>query len=391
MKKLIIIMMTAVLSAPGAWAAEEGQGSTQEDDREIEASSLEELLDMVEQGRVVNRQEIARREQEFINNRDEQQRELERARRLQEEEEARAERLEAQFEENERLIAELEEQLSSRLGSLRELFGVLQQVAGDTQGVIGNSIISAEFPGREQWLSDFAQSMGRSSKLASIEEIERLWSILQKQMTESGKISRFNTEVIKLNGETVEQEVVRIGTFNLVSGGEYVSYDTENDIVAELPRQPAGRYVQTVANLANATEGFTPTALDPTRGQLLALQVQVPTLEERIKQGGTPGYVVIFLGIIAGLLAIYKFVTLAVINAKVRRQMNNSTPDSGNPLGRVLGVYHKNKDVDPETLQLKLDEAILKEQPSINSWIPFIKIISMVAPLLGLLGTGHPV
>ena len=36
---------------------------------------------------------------------------------------------------------------------------------------------------------------------------------------------------------------------------------------------------------------------------------------------------------------------------------------------------------------MKLDEAILKEQPAINARIAFIKIISMVAPLLGLLGT----
>lgn len=378
MKKFLSILFTAVLVVPGAFAAEEA---------EIEAASLEELLRMVEEGRVVNRQEIARREQEFINNRNNQQQELERARRMQQEEEARSERLEAQFEENERSIAALEEQLSSRLGSLRELFGVLQQVAGDTQGVFANSIVSAEFPGREDWLSEFAQSMGRSSKLASIEEIERLWAMLQKQMTESGKVSRFTTEVIGIDGETADQEVVRVGTFNLISGGEFVSYDTENDVVAELPRQPAARFVQSAANLETAQSGFTPVALDPTRGQLLALQVQVPTLEERIQQGGTPGYVVIFLGIIAVLLAIYKFVTLSVIGARVKRQINNASPDTGNPLGRILGVYHENKDVDPETLQLKLDEAILKEQPSINSWIPFIKIISMVAPLLGLLGT----
>ena len=52
-----------------------------------------------------------------------------------------------------------------------------------------------------------------------------------------------------------------------------------------------------------------------------------------------------------------------------------------------MQVYAKNKGVDAETLQLKLDEAILKEQPLINARIAFIKIISMVAPLLGLLGT----
>jgi biopolymer transport protein ExbB len=120
---------------------------------------------------------------------------------------------------------------------------------------------------------------------------------------------------------------------------------------------------------------------------LLALQVQVPTIEERIHQGGTTGYVIIVLGIVALLLSIERFITLSLTGSKVNRQMSNSTPDGGNPLGRVLKVYHENKDVDSETLQLKLDEAILKEQPAVNARIAFIRIISMVAPLLGLLGT----
>ena len=74
--------------------------------------------------------------------------------------------------------------------------------------------------------------------------------------------------------------------------------------------------------------------------------------------------------------------------SKVGRQASDAgNADTSNPLGRVLQVYHANKDIDSETLQLKLDEAILKEQPAINARIAFIKIISMVAPLLGLLGT----
>lgn len=379
MKKITPIILTiGLVFTGGAWAAED----------EIEAANLEELLKMVQEGRVVNRQEIQRREREFLADKARQQQALENARRLQREEEARSERLEKQFENNEQEIAGLQEILSKRLGSLRELFGVLQQVSGDTEGVVENSIVSAEYPNRGAWLRQFAQSMGRSSKLATIAEIERLWSELQKEMTESGKVTRFRTNVIKVDGEEVEQEVIRIGSFNLVSNGEYVTYDSDNDVVKELPRQPQSRFVATAQAIQEAQSGFVPFGLDPTRGQLLALQVQVPTIEERIQQGGTPGYVIIALGIIALLLAIERFITLNLIGAKVKKQMDNAaSPDSGNPLGRVLQVYHENKDVDAETLQLKLDEAILKEQPSINARIAFIRIISMVAPLLGLLGT----
>ncbi len=131
-----------------------------------------------------------------------------------------------------------------------------------------------------------------------------------------------------------------------------------------------------------------PFALDPTRGQLLALQIQVPTIEERVHQGGLPGYVIISLGIVAVIIAVAKFITLTLTGMKVSSQAKSAgSPDGSNPLGRIINVYRENEGVDSETLQLKIDEAILKEQPSINRFIGFIKIISMVAPLLGLLGT----
>ncbi|MDH5738456.1 MAG: MotA/TolQ/ExbB proton channel family protein, partial [Gammaproteobacteria bacterium] len=303
-------------------------------------------------------------------------------------EEIESDRLEGIFNENELKLANLNEQLSTRLGSLRELFGVLQQMSGDARGVFEGSVISAEHPGRGEWLGEFAKSMGQSSKLAKIEEIERLWFEIQREMTESGKVSRFKATVIAVDGAQTEEEVVRVGTFNVVGENGYLRWETDKQVLAELARQPAGRFTDTAFDLRDADAGeMVQFGLDPTRGQLLSLLIQTPTLEERIHQGGNVGYVIIVLGIIGILLSIERFITLNGVGSKVRNQIKSETPDTNNPLGRVLQVYHDNKSVDAETLQLKLDEAILKEQPAINARIAFIKIISMVAPLLGLLGT----
>jgi len=378
MKKVWILAAALAVSMVGTVQAEE----------EIQAKSLAELLQLVKDGKVVNQRVNEQREREFVAGKNRQQQALRDAEREQANEEARSERLEAQFERNEQDIAAKQEILAKRLGSLRELFGVLQQVSGDTQGVLEGSIVSAELPGRGEWLGEFAQSMGKSSKLATIEEIERLWYELQREMTESSKVSKFSAEVIKLGGEKVTQEVIRVGSFNLISEGEYVAYDIENQVIKELPKQPETRFVDSAEELGSASSGFVPFALDPTRGQLLALQIQVPTIEERIHQGGAPGYVIITLGIIAVIIAVAKFIGLTLTGMKVASQAKSAgSPDGSNPLGRIINVYRENEGVDSETLQLKIDEAILKEQPSINRFIGFIKIISMVAPLLGLLGT----
>ncbi|MCY4533182.1 MAG: MotA/TolQ/ExbB proton channel family protein [Gammaproteobacteria bacterium] len=381
MKKILMTLIaSSLILCTGSLAENE----------EIEAKDLAELLNLVREGKVINKSISDRREQDFLADRNNQQGSLNEAKRRQQQEEARSERLENQFEKNEQDIAAKQEILAKRLGSLRELFGVLQQVSGDTQGVFEGSIISAEYPGRGVWLGEFAQSMGKSTKLATIEEIERLWYELQRETTESSKVTKFTAEVTKLDGSKVNQEVIRVGDYNLISNGEYVAYDINTGLITELPKQPAARFVSSASDLQSASSGFIPFALDPTRGQLLQLQIEVPTIEERIRQGGTPGYVIIALGIIALLLSIERFITLTLVGRGVNKQINNpDTADSGNPLGRILQVYHQNSDadVDVENLALKLDEATLKEQPKIGARIAFIKIISMVAPLLGLLGT----
>jgi biopolymer transport protein ExbB len=92
-------------------------------------------------------------------------------------------------------------------------------------------------------------------------------------------------------------------------------------------------------------------------------------------------------GIIGVLLGIERLISLSLISAKVNAQRKSDVPDESNPLGRVLKVYHDNRDVDLETLELKLGEAILGETPRLTRNITLMQVISVVAPLLGLLGT----
>ena len=120
----------------------------QAEEEEIPAKSLVELLELVKEGKVVNSKVNSNREKQFLADRARQAGEVRKAERWQAEEEAEASRLEKIFERNEEKIAAQEEILSKRLGSLRELFGVLQQVSGDTQGVFEGSIVSSQLPGR---------------------------------------------------------------------------------------------------------------------------------------------------------------------------------------------------------------------------------------------------
>ncbi|VAW04890.1 MotA/TolQ/ExbB proton channel family protein [hydrothermal vent metagenome] len=352
-----------------------------------QARSLDELLELVKQGAYQESQENKRREREFIAQKSKQKALLAAARNTQRQEERRSDRLEAEFKANDGKIAKLEEELSHELGALKELFGVLQLVSGETKAVFHDSIISAQFPGREVFLNELI-AKASSSELPTIEEISHLWFEVQREMTESGKIVKFNVDVQYPNGEITNREVVRVGTFNLISDGKYLEWREKYQNIAELPRQPKARFLETAEGLQTLSSGYTAFALDISRGAILSLLIQDPSILERIDQGGVIGYIIIYgLGPLSLLLILISGLTLVVTRGKVKAQIRSDEVNENNPLGRVLSVYDNNKTVDVETLELKLDEAILKETPAIERFLTLIKVIAAISPLMGLLGT----
>jgi biopolymer transport protein ExbB len=352
------------------------------------AVSLDELLQQVKSGRVTDAAENKARLDQFRANRATQVKALNDEKAEQKRQEQRSAQMEKQFEVNDGKIIVLEQAFQDRLGGLKELFGVLQQASGDARGQFETSLTQVQFPDRTDFLLQFAKKMGQSNRLASLEEIERLWFELQREMTESGKVSTFSTTVVDAHGEEAVREVTRIGAFNVVSDGKYLEFVSETGRLVELQRQPQTRYTDRIGDLTGASSGQLPIGLDPTRGQLLGLLVQSPSLMERVAQGKTVGYVIISLGMVGLLMAFWRLLVLSTTSAKVSKQTKNiSQPDKGNPLGRILLVGSEGASKDVETMELKLGEAILRETPKLNAMLPLLKIIAVVAPLLGLLGT----
>lgn len=352
-----------------------------------EPMDLDSLLKTLEQGKAQQSAENKQREQEFMARQNEQVQMLKDTQAKRTAMLNESERLETQFEENEVKLANLTDTLSNRMGSLKELFGVLQQVAGDSSNKFMTSVVSAELPGRSNFMDELAQKMGSTSKLASIDDIEKVWFELQREMTEQGKVSRFTTDVIVEGGSKAQKEVVRVGAFNLIADGKYLEYTPATNTISQLTRQPSSRYTATAADLQQANSGVVPFALDPTGGSILGLLVQAPDTEEQVHQGGTVGYIILGVGLIALLIALERFVSLMIMGSKIRRQLKDTVARDDNPLGRVMKVKDQYPDVAYDTLELKLSEAIIREMPKITRNLTLIKIISVVAPLLGLLGT----
>lgn len=380
------IIKFAGISVTGLFLAISSQSYAQQP-----ATTLAELLTNVEQDRVTQSAEHREREQRFEQQANQQQQIVDETKARVEQENVTNAELTVAFDANQLVIAERREALRTARADLNELLGTIQGVAGDFRSIFENSLISAQYDGREEFLDDFIARVASDTEQVRIDEIERFWFFMQQEMVESGKVVKYDAMVSLPSGEQSTRTVTRIGSFNTVANGDYLSYTGSIGHLQVLPRQPDAGVVTRAVALEGASSGMLAVGIDPTGalgGSMMANLINFPTASEQVRDNsGVIGFAIIGVGAVAVVIALIRSIMLTITAAKVNAQIKSGKPNKNNPLGRVLLVAEANPHVDTETLELKLGEAILQETPALESFLTLIKICSTIAPLMGLLGT----
>jgi biopolymer transport protein ExbB len=371
MKKLInFVSIAAIVSASFVATAQ--------------ANVLDDLLKQVKADRVSEAKLDKKREAEFLAARADKSALLNKAKAELANQNARNARLTKEYAANEITLAQKAVELDNATGTLGEMFGVSRAAAANAFGQISTSIVSAEFANRGEALNRIANSKA----IPSIKDLEDLWFALQAEMTESGKVSQFSADVTKLDGTKSTETITRIGTFNLVSANGYLTYNDEVGQVQPLAKQPDSYISDTASDFFGTSSGYSAVYIDPSRGGILSLETRKKTPEEFFHEGKEVGYAITVLLIIGCLIALERLIVLGGMSSKISAQEKNlDKPNENNPLGRLLKVFYDNQSADAETLELKLDEAILRETPKVDRGVNLIKMFAAIAPLMGLLGT----
>ena len=365
--KRLFILMTLLLTSPLALA---------------QPASLEQLLQDIRELRSNEQAAMREREAEFLREHNNQQQLMQRAEAELAPIQAEADRLKAEFDQLEQALADTEAQMKQRSGYLGELFGVVRQTASDTRSQWQDSLLNVQFPERLQQLDRLTST----TQIPTVETLEQFWFMLQEDMTASGRVTRVTAPVINRDGQQHDLPVVLVGPFVALADEQYLGYRTEVGALQVVNRQPSRSLI---ADFLAPRSELADLLVDPTRGTVLAQMQQTPSFIDRVHQGGLVGYVIMILGALGLLLALAKLVWLFRISRQIDRQANELDKlRDDNPLGRILGVIgDQPKLEDLETLELKLDEAILREIPALDRGNALIKLLAAVAPLLGLLGT----
>ena len=299
-------------------------------------------------------------------------------------EERRSERLTKQYEDNDAELSDLEEQLTLKLGSFGELFGIVRQTAGESKGQFMLSLTNIEFPDRIDFLGDLAER--KSLDLPTTEELERLWYEILNELNQSGKVKSYNTDILTKSGELVNQDVLRIGVFNSVSNGDYLNLVSEQNLLEYLAKQPERSIRRSAKKLQNSDD-YREVFIDPTRGSLLTKLIDRDTWLERINAGGFVGYVIIIILILGLTMGAMRFKFLDEESKSITKELETNNFSNDSILGKLNSVYSKYSGNNPEDLESQLEDILAKATPPLEKNLSVIKLLAAVAPLLGLLGT----
>jgi len=291
------------------------------------------------------------------------------------------------FEDNQKKIASLHGELDKRAGDLTELFGVARQVANDFSSVMRSSLVTAQYPDRE----GFLRAIVTPKYLPAIQDLERFWFELQREMTESGNVVKYKAKIVTPQGSPADAIVTRVGPFTATTDGQFLQYIASQKELAIVARQPVGSFKSAAQKFENTTEPIGPAIVDPTRGVMLSIYAQKPNLIERIQRGESVGYIIILVGVVGTVLSIYQLLYLLGVKRKVTQQLDAvATPQPDNPLGRVLAAFRgdtKRLEEEADIVELRISEAVLKEVPKLERFQAFLRLAVAAGPLLGLIGT----
>ncbi|WP_250655955.1 MotA/TolQ/ExbB proton channel family protein [Alkalimarinus coralli] len=346
-------------------------------------SDLDELLETVKKNRQQEAQLNKQREQAFIKQKNRQQALLAEAKKKFEASQVGNNPLKKQTAENAERIKQAQQALLKKKQELGDIYSIYTSMAGDFSAALQDSMVTTQKPARTEQMNALLQT----DRLASMQELEQLWLLVQEEMTESGKIARYEGPVVTRDGHVENRDILRLGTFTAFSEGDFLRYVPETGELLALSRQPSSQHVREAAEFSSSAGQLLPVVIDPTGGSLMGLMTYTPTLQERVEQGGVIGYIIIGLGLLGLLITLWRALYLAFIHGAMRRQMARiDQPSNKNPLGRILLSASAFKAGD-DKIQYKLDEAVLAEVSRLERSHNLIKLLAAISPLLGLLGT----
>lgn len=294
-----------------------------------------------------------------------------------------------------------EQKQSETQMDMREYTGVVRETARDLESMLNQSHFTALAHARLDRLAPLLDN----DRFPGMEEITILSDLFFEEAALSGEIDLHEATFIDPGGGKVTGEILTIGAFSAVYRKDgkvgFLRYAEGSRQFLALSKRPPWIMRRNLKSYMNGdTEEI---VFDFSRGAALRQLAHRSSFRDKIEKGGPVVWPILGIGLLALIIALERIVFLNRVHANTDRLMGRVNElagegdwagcnkvlqhDRGKPVNNVLRAGLSAVNEKRETLESVLQEAILKELPRLERFLPALNILGAVAPLLGLLGT----
>jgi biopolymer transport protein ExbB len=304
-----------------------------------------------------------------------------------------------------RALDEKEKVLSQKLAQIdsmiRELVGVIRVTAKDLSALMNENLQSA-LTGKT---TDFLGAITGQSKFPGMEDIRKMTERFFDQIKMSGEVTLTRGIMVNRAGREVEADILALGCFTAAYrlGREvgFLNYSEAGQKLYALSRLPSGRLQKQILRYMEGRDEGVP--VDVSRGAALRQLTHELSLWRQIPKGGPivwPILGILGLGIVIVIERVIFLMrrrfdadpVIGRIDALAAHQdwdacRKACTPFKEKAVVRVVKAGLDCCHLAREEMENALQEAILKEIPSMERYLSTLGMLAAIAPLLGLLGT----
>ncbi len=297
--------------------------------------------------------------------------------------------------------SEQEQKRSDETMDMREYTGVVKESARDLKSVLSQSFFTAWLPDRV----DRIDGILAENRFPGISEIDTMTELFFDEMARAGEVDLREGAFVDPSGEEVRGDVLTVGKFCAVYEKDceagFLSYGEEAGrffALSASPPWPMERNLKAYIRGESEDVHF-----DFSRGAALKQISHRSTLTDKVEKGGPIVWPILAIGLFALAIAMERTLFLNRVHANTDRLMGKVNElagrgdwsgcdailekEKGRPVNNVLRAGLAAANEKRETLESILQEAILKELPRLERFLPALNIMGAVSPLLGLLGT----
>ncbi len=284
---------------------------------------------------------------------------------------------------------------------MHEYTGVIREAARDLETILAQS----HFTGFDVDRMTRLAPVLAERRFPGMDEITTIGDLFFQEMALSVAVDLRPGTVIDAGGTQTTADILTIGPFCAAYRKDarigFLRYSEEGRRFYALSKAPPltmrrhlRRYMEGKAEAVH---------FDFSRGAALRQLAHRATLVDNVKNGGPIVWPIVGIGLVALVVALERILFLNRVHANTDRLMGRVNElagqgdwreceavlqhDKGKPVNNVLRAGLGALNESRETLESVLQEAILKELPRLERFLPALNIMGAVAPLLGLLGT----